>query len=512
MATRGNSDQEEDPQEEEPCEHGYKCCYEGEDLAEFQCSSCGLLLKEPCTTSCCEKNYCRSFLQGRKTCPTSTCHEGFAFAYCRFLDKTIKTLPVSCNYHKDGCQWKGKVIDLNTHRDNCEFVQVSCKKCCQRVRRARLETHIARDCPERPFSCPHCHLKGTYKDITDNHIHECQCEHDHLNRENNTYEYFNNEPPQLTACQFGPVGCAAMIAAGGVAEDEHMKKEVVPHASALNRYTLELATKVDDLEKIIEEEKGKREAEEGRRKRNEKKITDLEENFNRLTSKVESLSQILNNPPDDEISPPEAPAAEDRARIDLEKRLEEKEVLINQLEQSLEASKAKDKEIEQRLLQLESNLRTRPMQGVFTTTVTMEGFASKMQNHEAWWVPIFRNEPGLVHKLTLTIWPYGQHQGLSTHVSAWLEQEPPQSHQPPAHVFVYFELLNQLADWQHIPVPCHFPINHKRYIGEICNELVPHTALDYNSDDGTLFLANDTLKFRIQIFVKTVSTSPLQSY
>jgi len=466
MAVRGNPGQEEDQQR---CENGYRCLYESEDGEDLKCSSCEQLLRKPHTTTCCGKNFCQAFLQGRRRCPDCSSQD-FQSAYNSFMDKIIQKLKVLCG--ERGCQWEGRVNDLDTHRTNCDFVEVFCEKCCEPVRRAHLETHNARECPKRP-----------------------------------------REPLQQTACQFRPVGCEAMLEAGGVAEDEHIKKEVSQHVSALYRYTLELATKVEDLVMSKEEEKGRRKAEELRRKRNEKKMAQLDEDINRLTSKVEFISQTLNNPPEDEISPPEVPATEDRVRMDLDKRLEEKEVQISQLEQSLKASKAKDQEMETRLSKLESNLRARPMEGVYSTTLKMEEFATKKRHQEGWRVPIFENEPGLVHKLILTIWPNGQRSGRDTHISAWLEQDASKPPLPPAHVFVFFELLNQFIDGHHnIEVPCHFPINHGRYVGEICNKLVKHRALDYDPDEGTQFLVNDSLKFRIQIFIKTVGTSPLRQH
>ena len=285
-----------------------------------------------------------------------------------------------------------------------------------------------------------------------------------------------------------------------------MKEKVTSHLSAVASYAVLLATKVEDVTKVVEEEKLKREGDEAKDKGRDKKIKEMEDDVDFLKRKVEFLLQTVNNPPENEISPPEAQGEVDKTgTADLVRKLEEKDTKIQQLSKSLETYKARQVKMEKRLLDIENALKAKPQVAAdseHTALLTIDGFAEKKKNKEGWNGLIFENEPGLQHKLVLTVWPNGQQEGKNTHVSMWLEQEDAQNQ--PAHVLVFFELLNQLADVSHIQVTCHFPIiGHGRYIGAISNTLVEHSALDYSPSKGTQYLVNNCLKVRV--FIKTLN-------
>lgn len=230
-------------------------------------------------------------------------------------------------------------------------------------------------------------------------------------------------------------------------------------------------------------------------------MAELEEEVGILRKKVELLSQTINNPPENEISPPEVQAEVDRAGVDFERKLKEQGDQIKQLSKTLDAYKATQTELERRLQRVENSSPQ-----AYTETLTIEGFTEKKLSMESWTGPLFRNEPGLQHKLKLTMWPNGQREGKNTHVSMWLEQE--DANNQPAHIYIHFELLNHICDWNHIVVNCHFPIENK-YIGAISNTLVEHKALDYDQVAGTRFLEDDTLKVRIQAFIKILNNPPV---
>lgn len=240
------------PAEPEKCKHGYRCVYEG-DSSDYKCSSCLLILREPCTTSCCEKHYCKAYLEGKKKCPNCRCD--LHFAYSKFHDKAVQSLNVVCSEKECECPWKGKVREFDEHIACCEYVRVPCEQCLQAISKNQLETHRTQDCPERPFSCPHCQLRRTYKFITEVHFpacprvpvecpNRCGLEGGRMNMD----DHLNNECPlHPIDCPFSPVGCGVKLRRDE--EEDHLKERTTMHLSALASYTLQMDAKFNDLVK-----------------------------------------------------------------------------------------------------------------------------------------------------------------------------------------------------------------------------------------------------------------------
>ncbi len=480
--------------EPEKCKHGYRCVCEG-DSSDYKCSSCLLLLREPCTTTCCEKQYCKAYLEGKEKCPN--CQRGLHFAYSKFQDKSLQNLDVVCSEKECKCPWRGKVREFAEHITCCEYVRVPCEKCHQAISKNQLETHRTQDCPERLFSCPHCQLRKTYQFITEVHIpvcsrvsvecpNRCGLEGGRMNMDG----HLNNECPlRPMDCPFSPMGCRVKLRRDE--EEDHLKESTTTHLSALASYTLQMDAKLNELVKTVEEFKKKR----------DKKISDLEGEVSSLRSTIDSLSQTINNQPENDISPPESQAEPYRMGTDIE---HEKDAQIQQLNQSLDAYKEQQARLELRVSRIEQQT---PPAGAFETTVTVEGLTEKKLNQECYSVPIFRDQQGLQHKLNFTIWPNGQKEGKNKYVSLWLEQEDRRQNNPPAHIFIYVEILNQTVDDCHIQLPCHFPILSHRYIGVISNTAISHEELEYNHLKGTQYLVHDTLKIRLHAYIKPLQPS-----
>ena len=65
------------------------------------------------------------------------------------------------------CKWAGTIGTLPDHLQECKFALIPCSKQCKtergeiaRFMRKDLDQHLARDCPNRNSTCPHCRRTG----------------------------------------------------------------------------------------------------------------------------------------------------------------------------------------------------------------------------------------------------------------------------------------------------------------------------------------------------------------
>ena len=147
---------------------GYQCKFIDEVPDDFLCKSCTHVARQPHLTSCCGEHYCHTciaaILQDKKPCPS--CKEDmFTISMDKRDHRKILALRVCCMMKEHGCQWTGKVEQLDTHLNvnsgDCQYVDVECpENCGQQVQKHQLATHIANECPKRDFTCMHCGFKA----------------------------------------------------------------------------------------------------------------------------------------------------------------------------------------------------------------------------------------------------------------------------------------------------------------------------------------------------------------
>lgn len=513
------------------CLHGYKCVVKEETVpSDFQCTSCDKILREPSLTSCCSQNFCTEFLKGKQLCPG--CNKELHSGFSKYLHKQIQKLSVFCAEKSHGCNWEGEIRDFDEHISLCEYVQVTCDKCEQEVSKGLLEAHQREECPKREYSCPHCNFKDTYSFVTKAHLPICSdapvvCP----NRcgvagERDDMEDHLEEacPLQYIECLFRPAGCTRKFRRDDT--ENHMKENISSHLVSMASLTFQMNTKIEELaSKTLKEDKKEDEKKENGQEDNvvsvtkvndgrkeskvreiEEEISDLRKTMNVLLERTNSLAESITN----EVSPLETLTENDKMEKDLEKKLQEKEAKIQFLTKSLENQKSRQMRLEKRIAKVEETLSEKQLQETATiprTTVTFEGFTDIKGKKEHWTSTIFNTSPQNKYKLKLTVWPSGQGEGKGTHVSVWLEQDVGETENPPAHVFVSFELLNQLSDGGHVHAHCNFPVTNDRYLGAISNnQLIEHSELEYNASRGTQYLANDSLKFRVRIFIEPIKT------
>ena len=97
---------------------GYDCKFVTPPPAAFQteCPVCQLILREPYQATCCGKSFCRSCIQGienKSHCPA--CSETLRLYSNVGLKQALIQLHVWCTHRENGCEWIGKLGELEHH-------------------------------------------------------------------------------------------------------------------------------------------------------------------------------------------------------------------------------------------------------------------------------------------------------------------------------------------------------------------------------------------------------------
>ena len=145
---------------------GYQCQFISEVSDELLCGICRLVAREPHSTSCCGEHFCKNcitqVLDASKPCPS--CSEAeFTTLLDKRDQKKILALQVCCTMKDRGCEWVGKLEDLQAHllvdTNDCQYVDIQCPdKCGESVPRHKLPSHLADSCLNRDYFCKYCNF------------------------------------------------------------------------------------------------------------------------------------------------------------------------------------------------------------------------------------------------------------------------------------------------------------------------------------------------------------------
>ena len=122
---------------------------------DLLCGGCQRVAREPHITDCCGGHFCKACIhrpkEDRQPCPS--CAQA---QFTNFLDKGMHkrflALQVCCTMKGRGCEWEGRLEDLQAHLDvdanDCQHVDMVCSnKCGQSVPRLLVPSHLADSCP-----------------------------------------------------------------------------------------------------------------------------------------------------------------------------------------------------------------------------------------------------------------------------------------------------------------------------------------------------------------------------
>ncbi len=238
-----------------PQETGFQCEFV-DNVKDYECPLCLHVTREPNLTSCCGQHFCYHCIQiiisNNKPCPF--CKEN---SFIAILDKKQKRrvldLKVYCK-HKDLCDWMGSLGELEQHlSDKCQYVEANCSYNCGVARlRLYLKTHQRIACPNRPHSCKHCQLEGTYQDIENNHVPVCpkypvtcpnECEVSSLQRDQ-LEQHLGECPLAMVECELGEVGCEEKLQRKDL--DKHMEEAAKKHLTLSTSYFMKNQRRQDE--------------------------------------------------------------------------------------------------------------------------------------------------------------------------------------------------------------------------------------------------------------------------
>ena len=262
-----------------PCDNnhdGYDCEFvePPPEAVQTECPVCLLILKEPCLISCCGHKFCRVCVErvkkDKKPCPL--CSEpDFSFMQERSLERFLKGLQVWCSYKKDGCEWEGKLEELEQHLNQtpspenrlngCQFVAVECTHECEEwFQRHHITSHETEQCKKRPYSCDYCRdYHSTFKEVTEIHYPQCSKYPVACPNECHVYKFERQEleshlrdqcPLTLVDCPFHYAGCQTQLPRKDM--PEHMR-ETVTHLTLLASVTQNLVKENQELRQTTAE-------------------------------------------------------------------------------------------------------------------------------------------------------------------------------------------------------------------------------------------------------------------
>ena len=496
---------------------GYRCEFIDPVSDDFICKVCNCVAREPNLTVCCGQHYCQSCITKIvEPCPNPECGEA---TFNTVLDKNyhrkILALRVHCTMKDRGCQWTGKVEQLDDHLDvnsgDCQYVDIECpEKCGQQVQKHQLAAHIANECPKRDFTCMHCGFKATYEVVSEQHWPECQnypvpcpnrCQIGAVER-NTLEDHLKMCSMQVVDCDFSYAGCNEKLRRQHMEKhiEENTQKHLALMAAASMKMSQELQEQRDEFRGYLEQ-KERETAEQLKQKDEQIKAVEkrLQQSVREKDEKIESMRKSLQK-------------EQKEGEQQLQQQLEQKERQIKHVQESLQQLQEKDNKVQgelhekqqqidalkeqiiqvkqdheerikaveqrreeqikslevqsqqqvERIGKLEKQLKDKEQEleqlnmklGMPPFHFAMSNF-NQLKTSDANWnsPPMYTHPHG--YKFNITVYPNGVYAGRGTHVTVYIYSIPGEfdaTLQWPAKFTITLQLLNQHRDQDHITV------------------------------------------------------------
>ena len=264
-----SSFEQPDPDPESP-QCGFDCQFienPPEDL-QSHCPVCRLVLREPYVVDCCGQRFCRACIKrieaDEKPCPT--CNKAdFSAISDKRLQRSLYALGVRCSHEKEGCQWTGKLGELDKHLNEnpspdeqpvgCEFVEIGCVHCSALFLRPNITAHQNEECRLRPFSCIYCRsYESSYEGIVNDHWQVCdsypvscpnQCGEE-PERQNLEHHVSKDCPLTVVNCDFHYAGCEVQLPRKDM--PAHLAENLVIHMSLLATQSQKLEVQHEEMD------------------------------------------------------------------------------------------------------------------------------------------------------------------------------------------------------------------------------------------------------------------------
>ena len=133
---------------------GFDCEFIDSVPDSLQCPVCFLPFRDPQMLDCCGAKFCSSCIEKVKTdhkpCPICR-HTTFNAMLDKNKQRKVLGLRVYCTRKSNGCEWVGELRCLEKHMtETCDWAEVSCRYCDQKVFHCCRTSHEQEECPQRP--------------------------------------------------------------------------------------------------------------------------------------------------------------------------------------------------------------------------------------------------------------------------------------------------------------------------------------------------------------------------
>ena len=504
----------------------YKCEFIDDVHELLICGLCKHAANGPSMTTCCGELFCQaciaSAIDEKRPCPSCQEPTFSTFLNPRY-ERDIKNLCVHCTMKDCGCEWTGKLKQLDAHLDvekgDCEYVDIECpEKCGQQIQKCQLDTHIANECPNRDFVCMYCDFKAAYNIVTNEHWPECQnypvpcpnrCGIGAVKR-NLLEDHLNTCPLQVVECDFSYAGCNKKLQRQDM--EKHVEESTQEHLVLMAAASVRLQEQRDEFQKKLQEQ---RDEFQGYLEQKERETAEQLKQKDREIKAVDvRLQQSV------------------RQNEHLQKSLQEMQAATNEKLQQLEAEQRQQTQQLQRRLDELQTKQDRQLRAVNIKITQIERKVCDCENYNFPLVKLKLEDRDVQCQFLFT------HSGgykfcfvvskRGTHVSVKLEAHSGPSDdslQWPAKCTITLQLVNQHRDQDHVtvtkkleweqpwleewPIPA---LGHRKASGKvrrldrpvsilISDKFITCDDLCWNAERQTQYIKDDHLHFKvIQIF------------
>ena len=470
---------------------GYKYEFKDKIPEDFLCQRCKHVAREPNLTSCCTESFCKDcispYIHDNQHCP-SCGDKDFVIFLNKKIQKKIQSMLLYCPMKSHGCEWTGRLEQLESHMDvqsgDCLYVDVECPSHChQRVQKRNFQNHLSWECPLREYTCPHCNFKASYKIISEDHLEVCSylpvqcpnrcgvtCEREDLE------DHMKICDKEELECCFSHAGCQGRF----LREDEerHMEKNTKKHLSLMATAMLKISTEMEKSKEMAREK---------------------ERIFHQRLQEQDTMIQTQEMKFREILQEKDAKLKEQDMKLQAqEKMFEEK---LRQQEKRLQEqfhTHGGAADINGKIQELQFIIGHAPP---FPVTFTMPFFEQMKTEDKSWYSPLLHAYYG-GYNFRIWIRPNGSIDGgsLGTHVAVLYKACPGDCDEQlkwPVTISVIFELLNQHADRDHISkvVTVTYDKNDALFIFDC--KFISHRELDWNAEKETQYLKNNSLQFKV---------------
>ena len=383
-----------------------------------------------------------------------------------------------------------RATEIWTKNFDCEYVALECpKKCVQRVQKRNVDTHLANECPNRDYRCPHCSFASAFC-VVSKHFDVCRyyplaCP----NRCGVTFERDDLDDHmkmcrlEEVECVFAKAGCQANFIREN--EDAHMDQNMQKHLALMPAATLKIS---QDFEQKLQEQL----------EAFEKKLDQKDEQIKQVEQKLDKQSREFQEQLGEQQN--EFQEQLGKQQNEFQELTKEKDAQIK----GLEEQQIRNRQLIEKQQQTISQICSGEV-GIPPYDITLSNYQQeKTRNVNIEGPPMYTHPGG--YKFNLRLFPNGRGIGAGTHVTVCvfsLKSDDDATLKVPVKFTITLHLLNQHRDQDHHTRDIQCEIKNRETIGSVWNaaavdwKFIPHADLKWNRDKQTQYLKDDCLKFRI---------------